>query len=138
MPGWTRPRGGGFVVAAFVLALGGALVVIFAPLMSWADSEGGSGSSSLFGDIRSGEEDLAPVVFLGIAVALPILALLALGTRADAPTRGVTAILLLVLCLLGAMSVGMFLLPAALALLVGAIRAPGRARGGGAAAARPG
>jgi hypothetical protein len=114
--GWWRNRGGRLVVAALAFALVGAIVVVFAPLWSWEDSTGATGSSS-----AASEGDTGVIVVAGVPSMLVLFAVLALGTRVDGLVRWVTGVLLFAFCFLAGFSIGLFFLPAAGALLAAAV-----------------
>jgi hypothetical protein len=112
-------RGAAAVFASFALAA--STYALFGPTGHWEDSTGASGTTSLWGQIRDGEEDrfLLGLVFLPAAFALG--ALLLEPTRARRAGRAVAAFLLLVFTFLTGFSVGLFFLPATLAMVVAAV-----------------
>lgn len=124
------------VVAAAILSTVASLALMFTP-SSTVSSESVVVSSETGAqpvthhEVRSRTlpevegPSVIPVLMIPIAVSL--FPLLLLRTRVGAVALWVAVALLWVLCLLGAMSIGMFYLPAAVAMLLAALSQPKRA-----------
>ena len=120
-----RERGRILVVVSAVLVVLAAAAALFVPtgteLTVSSSGEETERSTTLWGDIRDGEEDwsvalvlLAPVVVALAAVALD-------RTRLRRASRMGAAVLLSLFTLLALASVGLFFLPGAGAMLVAAL-----------------
>ena len=120
-----RERGRTLVVVAAALVVLAAAAALFVPtgteLTVSSSGEETERSTTLWGDIRDGEEDwsvalvlLAPVVVALAAVALD-------RTRLRRASRMGAAVLLSLFTLLALASVGLFFLPGAGAMLVAAL-----------------
>jgi hypothetical protein len=110
-----------FVIAAVVLAIIGTLVAAFAPFGSemgtTVSSDGAVTTSSA--TVSVFQTDGAWVLVVGSVPVL--LAMLPLVVRRKA-ARVVAAVLLWLCCLVGAFSIGMFFIPAAVAMTIAAAR----------------
>ena len=123
------------VVLAVVLAVVGSTYALLGPTGSYSETEstpGGqvverTGSTTLLGQIRSGEEDAAIVFALAIPVLISLLPLLLARTRAREAAQIGSAALLLLFALVTGFSVGLFFLPSAAAMLAAVVVSGNRA-----------
>ena len=81
------------------------------------------GSTSLLGQIRSGEEDAAVLVALVVPVVIALLPLALLRTRLEPAARAVAAFLLLAFVVVAGFSIGLLYLPSAVAMALAAAQA---------------
>ena len=108
-------------VAAFFLAVVGGLVAAFAPIGRVMESSGSAGGEVVMRsyDVSLFRTDGAWVL---VVVSVPVLvALVAILVRRRG-ARVVSAVLLWMGCVVGVFSVGMFFVPAAIAMTVAAAR----------------
>lgn len=112
------PPGTKAVLVAFLLALAASGVVLFAPLTT-TETEVGSETTSLLE-----EEPGAALGVSAVALGLTVIPLLLNGSGHVRRFRSVSAVLLLLGSLAAILSVGALYLPSALAMVVGALRAP--------------
>lgn len=113
---------------AVVGAVVAAAVLLWAPLTTTITRTSGSSSSGeVSGTVTHGSllesEGSSILVVLSIPVLLTII-----GLVAHRRVRMVTAILLIVGCLLGLMSIGVFFVPSAILAVIAAVKTPGPAR----------
>lgn len=112
--------GRGAAVLAIVLAtIAGAWLAAW-PCSYSGTTSGPSGASSTCSSLIA-ENGVWVIGYLVIPVIVTVLGFLAVAARRRTVARAL-AILLLVLCLLAAWSIGLFYLPAAVALLIAAAR----------------
>lgn len=106
------------VLAAFVIAVVGALVAAFAPLGTTCEGTITGGVSHCSGTSTFSVDG----AWVLVVVSVPVLvALVPLVVRRRAPTIA-SAVLLWVGCVLGILSVGIFFLPATILMTVAAAR----------------
>ena len=129
---WPR-RGRWLSLASLVAALGGSAFALLAPTGRYEEAEAVSeappsaegaietGSTTLLGQIRSGEEDAFVLVWLAVPVALAFAAVALAPTRFDVGARAVAAALLLAFAFVTGFSIGLFYVPAALAMVAAAV-----------------
>lgn len=114
-------KGERFTLAAFLAAVLGAAVAAFAPvgqgLESYGSSDGTVGTRSY--NISFFHTDGAWVL---VVVSVPILVALVPVLVRRRPARVVSTVLLWAGCLVGAFSVGMFFVPAAILMTIAASR----------------
>lgn len=125
--GSVRSRGAIAAVLSLALSLVAAVVLAFAPLASQTEavpsSLGGTGVVGRVERVSLLEHEGASVLIpLAVPVAIAALGLAADRSRRPRTLRTVAAGLLVVFVLLGAMSIGLFYLPSAVAMVVAAVQ----------------
>jgi hypothetical protein len=110
-----------FTVAAFVLAALGALVAVFAPTGQVSESSGSSnGAFATHTYSVSMFQNNGAWIF--VVVSVPVLVALVPILVRHRRARIFSAVLLWIGCVVGAFSVGMFFVPAAVAMTLAATR----------------
>ena len=108
-----------WTVAAFMAATLGALVAAFAPTYS------GCATTPSGGEVCGHETSFAVNgAWVLVVVSVPVLVAFVPVLVRRRPARIVSAVLLWIGCVLGALSVGMFFVPAAILMTVAATRRP--------------
>lgn len=124
----ARVEASGYVIAAFVAAAAAALVVAFAPLYEGCSATAQASSTSIGSvseHVSCGHETALQVngPWVLVIVAIPVLiALLPIALRFRRSSRIVSALVLWILCVLGALSIGVFFVPAAILMTIAAAR----------------
>lgn len=138
----TRDRGYAFAVAAFAAAVAAVGIVAFAPLMTTvetgfereatpADQTEASTAPESLEERRSTSIAVSQGWGVVVRIAIPVLLVAAAPLVAPMGRRGrvlrlFSTILLFAGVVVGAMSVGIFLLPAAILMLIAAVRGGNR------------
>ena len=114
-----RVKANRWTVAAFMAATLGALVAAFAPTYS------GCATTPSGGEVCGHETSFAVNgAWVLVVVSVPVLVAFVPVLVRRRPARIVSAVLLWIGCVLGALSVGMFFVPAAILMTVAATRRP--------------
>ncbi|MGZ4131647.1 MAG: hypothetical protein ACXVWF_01250 [Actinomycetota bacterium] len=114
----ARTKAGRFAVAAFVAAVAGALYAAFGPIYGGCEASMPGGQSSCGSATGLAVNGSWILVVVSVPVVLALVPVL-LRYR---PVRVVSAVLLWACCVVGALSIGMFFLPAAILMTIAAAK----------------